>query len=189
MTVTSSDARPRTHRASPDVDVDGVDPAVFRHVLGHFCTGVTIVTSLDDDGAPAGLACQSFTSLSLDPPLVLICPGRGSTSWPRIERTGRFAVNVLAEDQQHVSVAFGSRTATKFDGLPWHVTDRGAVVFDDVLAWVDCDIKAVHDGGDHQIVVGAVREMRVLRDHGPLLYFRGGYGLPDPTDPTDLPAV
>ncbi|OHV39017.1 MULTISPECIES: 3-hydroxy-9,10-secoandrosta-1,3,5(10)-triene-9,17-dione monooxygenase reductase subunit [Pseudofrankia] len=161
-----------------DAEADDVDPATFRRVLGHFCTGVTIITSLDDDGTPAGLACQSFTSLSLDPPLVLICPGRSSTSWPRIERTGRFTVNVLAEDQQDVSVAFGSRTAAKFDAVPWHTTDRGAVVLDDVLAWVHCDIDATYDGGDHQIVVGAVRQMHILRDHGPLLFFRGDYGLP-----------
>ncbi|MBL7495248.1 flavin reductase family protein [Frankia sp. CNm7] len=159
-------------------EADDVDPATFRHVLGHFCTGVTIVTGLDDSGSPSGLACQSFTSLSLDPPLVLICPGRSSTSWPRIESTGRFTVNVLAEDQQDVSMAFGSRTAAKFDAVPWHVTDRGAVVLDNVLAWVHCDIEATYDGGDHQIIVGAVRRMRILRDHGPLLFFRGGYGLP-----------
>ncbi|ONH30772.1 flavin reductase family protein [Pseudofrankia asymbiotica] len=159
-------------------EADDVDPGTFRRVLGHFCTGVTIVTSLDDSGSPAGLACQSFTSLSLDPPLVLICPGRSSTSWPRIQRTGRFTVNVLAEDQQDVSVAFGSTSARKFDAVPWHTTDRGAVVLDNVLAWVHCDIEATYDGGDHQIVVGAVRQMHILRDHGPLLYFRGDYGLP-----------
>jgi 3-hydroxy-9,10-secoandrosta-1,3,5(10)-triene-9,17-dione monooxygenase reductase component len=170
----------RTRLTGPvdDRQQSGVDPADFRQVLGHFCTGVTIVTALDDDDAPAGLACQSFTALSLDPPLVLICPGRGSTSWPRIERTGRFTVNVLAEDQQHVSVAFGARTGPKFDAAPWAVTDSGAVVLTGVLAWVDCDIDAVHDGGDHQIVVGAVRELRIQRDHRPLLFFRGGYGLP-----------
>lgn len=159
-------------------EVDVVDPTVFRQVLGHFCTGVTIITGLDDSGAPAGLACQSFTSLSLDPPLVLICPGRDSTSWPRIERAGRFTVNVLAEDQRDVSVAFGSRTGAKFDAAPWHVTSAGAVVLENVLAWLYCDIDAAYDGGDHKIVVGAVREMRIQRDHGPLLFFRGGYGLP-----------
>ncbi|MDT3443274.1 MULTISPECIES: flavin reductase family protein [unclassified Pseudofrankia] len=159
-------------------EADNVDPTTFRKVLGHFCTGITIVTGLDGSGSPFGLACQSFTSLSLDPPLVLICPGRSSTSWPRIEQTGRFTVNVLAEDQQDVSTAFGSKTAAKFDAVPWHATDRGAVVLDNVLAWVHCDIDATYDGGDHQIVVGAVRQMHILRDHGPLLYFRGGYGLP-----------
>lgn len=161
---------------------DGVDPAAFRNVLGHFCTGVTIITGLDGSGAPSGLACQSFTSLSLDPPLVLICPGRNSTSWPRIEQTGRFTVNVLAEDQEDVSVAFGSRTGPKFDAVPWHVTDCGAVVLNNVLAWVHCDIDVAHDGGDHQIVVGSARQMKILRNHGPLLFFRGSYGLPTRTD-------
>jgi 3-hydroxy-9,10-secoandrosta-1,3,5(10)-triene-9,17-dione monooxygenase reductase component len=170
-------------------EADSVDPAVFRHVLGHFCTGVTIVTGLGDDGLPAGLACQSFTSLSLDPPLVLICPGRTSTSWPRIERAGRFTVNVLAEDQQDVSTAFGSRDGAKFTAAPWQITDRGAVVLDNVLAWVHCEIDAAHDGGDHQIVVGAVRELRVLRDDGPLLFFRGCYGLPNRRERTVRPAA
>jgi 3-hydroxy-9,10-secoandrosta-1,3,5(10)-triene-9,17-dione monooxygenase reductase component len=165
-------------RLAHGAEADGVDAATFRTVLGHFCTGVTIITSLDESGSPAGLACQSFTALSLDPPLVLICPGRNSTSWPRIERSGQFTVNVLAQDQQHVSVAFGSRTGPKFDAISWRATDRGAVVLDDVLAWVHCDIDAVHDGGDHHIVVGAVRQMRILRDHGPLLFFRGSYGVP-----------
>lgn len=164
--------------AEHDARADGVDPSTFRTVLGHFCTGITIITGLDDSGSPFGLACQSFSSLSLDPPLVLICPGRNSTSWPRIERTGRFTVNVLAEDQQDVSAAFGSRTGAKFDATSWHVTDDGAVVLDNVLVWLYCDVQAAHDGGDHQIVVGAVRQMKILRDHGPLLFFRGSYGFP-----------
>ena len=158
-----------------DVEARGVDPATFRQVLGHFCTGIAIITGLDDSGAPFGLACQSFSSLSLDPPLVLFCPGRNSTSWPPIQRTGQFTVNILAEDQQDVSAAFGSRTGAKFNSTSWHVTDRGAVVLDNVLVWLRCDIQAAYDGGDHQIIVGAVRQMEILRDHGPLLFFRGSY--------------
>lgn len=153
-----------------------VDATDFRHALGHFCTGVTVMTGLD--GAdPVGLACQSFSSLSLDPPLVLFCPGRTSTSWPRIRRGGRFAVNVLAEDQPEVCAAFGSSTAAKFAATRWRVTEGGAVVIKDVLAWLDCTVEAIHDGGDHEIVVGRVQELRVERDHRPLLYFRGRHVL------------
>jgi 3-hydroxy-9,10-secoandrosta-1,3,5(10)-triene-9,17-dione monooxygenase reductase component len=153
-----------------------VDPALFRHALSHFCTGVTVMAGLDGD-EPVGLACQSFSSLSLDPPLVLFCPGRNSTSWPRIRAGGRFAVNVLAEDQQKICMAFGSPTGAKFTSTPWRTTDGGAVVIGGVLAWLDCTIEAVHDGGDHEIVVGRVQELRVERDHRPLLYFRGRYVL------------
>jgi 3-hydroxy-9,10-secoandrosta-1,3,5(10)-triene-9,17-dione monooxygenase reductase component len=153
-----------------------VEPADFRHALGHFCTGITVMTGLAGT-EPVGLACQSFSSLSLDPPLVLFCPGRGSTSWPRIRGGGRFTVNVLAEDQQEVCAAFGSTTGAKFASTGWRTTDGGAVVLDGVLAWLDCTIEAVHDGGDHEIVVGRVQELRVERDHRPLLFFRGRHVL------------
>ncbi len=153
-----------------------VDPATFRHTLGHFCTGITVMAGRDGD-EPVGLACQSFSSLSLDPPLVLFCPARSSTSWPRIRRGGRFTVNVLAEDQQEVCAAFGSSTGAKFASTGWRLTDAGAVVLDGVLAWLDCTIEAVHDGGDHEIVVGRVQELRVERDHRPLLFFRGRHVL------------
>ncbi len=153
-----------------------VDPRTFRTVLGHFCTGVTVIAGRDGAEA-AGLTCQSFSSLSLDPPLVLFCPSRTSRSWPRIRQGGRFSVNVLAEDQQDVCEAFGSPTGTKFDGIGWRLTPGGAVVIDGVLAWLDCSIERVHDGGDHEIVIGRVRELRVERDHRPLLFYRGGHDL------------
>jgi 3-hydroxy-9,10-secoandrosta-1,3,5(10)-triene-9,17-dione monooxygenase reductase component len=155
-----------------------IEPGEFRRALGHFASGVTVVAGLDEDGAPVGLACQSFTSLSLDPPLVLVCPGRGSTSWPRIATGGRFTVNVLAADQQSVCAALGRPGDRKFDGVPWHRTERGGLALDGAIAWLDCDVADVHDGGDHHIVVGAVRRLAVVRDHPPLLFFRGGYGLP-----------
>lgn len=177
------DPRP-IHEQRGEKPMASVEPAEFRHVLGHFCTGVTVVTGLDG-AEPVGLACQSFSSLSLDPPLVLFCPGRTSTSWPRIRAGGRFAVNVLAEDQQGVCTAFGSSTAAKFAAVPWRVTPAGAVVLDGVLAWLDCVIEAVHDGGDHEIVVGRVRQLRVEREHLPLLFFRGGHRL----DPAPVAAA
>src|SRR5688572_22499660 len=90
----------------------------FRHVLGHFCTGVTVVTAVDA-GEPVGFACQAFAALSLDPPLVRFCPAAKSFSWQRIERSGRFCVNVLASGQEDVSRVFGTAGAAKFAGLPW----------------------------------------------------------------------
>ncbi|MGH9184344.1 MAG: flavin reductase family protein [Acidimicrobiales bacterium] len=152
------------------------DEARFRHVLGHFASGVTVITALDD-GAPVGLAVGSFTSLSLDPPLVLFCPGKTSTSWPRIEATGTFCVNVLAEDQEVVCRTFAAKGEDKFATIGWRPAPAtGAPVIDGVLAWIDCQIERVDEGGDHWVVIGRVRDLGVEREHGPLVFFRGGYG-------------
>lgn len=155
----------------------GPDARQFRHALGNFCSGVTVIAGLSSDGHPIGFACQSFSSLSIDPPQVLVCPGKTSRSWPRIAAAGRFTVNVLAHDQQEICVAFGSSTAAKFETVPWSIR-HGAVLIPNALAWIDCDIKAIHDGGDHHIVVGGVRDLCVVReDDAPLVFFRGNYGL------------
>ncbi|MFE8916373.1 flavin reductase family protein [Streptomyces globisporus] len=154
-----------------------VNARMFRTVLGQFATGVTVITGLDGEER-LGLACQAFSSLSLDPPLVLFCPGHTSTSWPRIRRSGSFGVNVLAEDQREVCEAFGSSSGRKFDAVGSRLTPGGTVVLDGVLAWLGCTIEAVHPSGDHDIVVGRVQELRVERPDGPLLYFRGGHDTP-----------
>jgi len=165
-TVDRGAIAPGTHCATP---------AEMRRVLGHFCTGVTIVTGLPGD-EPVGLACQSFTSVSLEPPLVLICVAHTSTSWPRIRRTGRFCVNVLADDQQHVSACFGRSGGDKFADLRWHPTPWGPSI-DGVLATVMCDITETRPAGDHDVVIGHVRELVTHRVSRPLLFFRGQYGL------------
>lgn len=149
----------------------------FRTVLGNFPTGVTVVTAVDD-GEPAGLAIGSFTSVSLDPPLVAFCPDKRSSSWPHIEAAGAFCVNILAEDQVDVCNAFAGKSDDKFDEVTWDTTHLGSPRIADSLAWIDCSLEAVHDGGDHFLVVGRVNELEVERpDSGPLLFFRGGYGL------------
>lgn len=148
----------------------------YRNVLGHFCTGITVVTGVED-GRPAGFACQSFSAVSLDPPLVLICPGRESTSWPRIRSGDRFTVNVLAVDQREVCEAFGSRQGAKFDAVGWRIGPGGEVLLDGVLAWIHCEIESIHDGGDHEIVVGRVASLRAERTGHPLLFFRGRHEL------------
>lgn len=149
----------------------------FRTVLGNFPTGVTVVTAVDD-GEPAGLAIGSFTSVSLDPPLVAFCPDKRSSSWPHIEAAGAFCVNILAEDQVDVCNAFAGKSDDKFGEVTWDTTHLGSPRIADSLAWIDCSLDAVHDGGDHFLVVGRVNELEVERpDSGPLLFFRGGYGL------------
>lgn len=153
-----------------------VDGARFRQVLGHFPTGVTVITAASPDG-PVGLAVGSFFSVSLDPPLVAFCAAKTSTSYPNLEAAGHFAVNVLAEDQEAVSRIFASSGADKFAGLGHKPSPiSGSPVLAGVLAWIDCDLDAVHEAGDHWIVVGRVRELEVGHEGGPLIFFRGGYG-------------
>jgi len=146
----------------------------FREVLGHFCTGVTVVTAADA-GGPVGFACQAFAALSLDPPLVLFCPGRLSSTWQRIARTGRFCVNVLAEGQRELSRTFGTSGADKFAGVRWTPSPAGTPVLDGVLTWVDATIETVHPAGDHDVVVGRVTALGPYRDDRPLLFYRGRY--------------
>jgi 3-hydroxy-9,10-secoandrosta-1,3,5(10)-triene-9,17-dione monooxygenase reductase component len=146
----------------------------FRDTMGQFCTGVVIVTG-SNNGNLVGFAAQSFVSLSLTPPLVVVCPGKTSTSWPKIRDTGHFCINVLAEDQQHISDVFA--LAGKVADIDWRVGDSGAPILDGVLVYVDCVLESEHDGGDHTIAVGRVIDLDILdRDRGPLLFFRGGYG-------------
>jgi 3-hydroxy-9,10-secoandrosta-1,3,5(10)-triene-9,17-dione monooxygenase reductase component len=152
------------------------DSATFRQVLGHFPTGVTVITGAGDGEGPVGLAVGSFFSVSLDPPLVGWCPDKRSTSWPSIRAAGSFCVNILAEDQEHVCRSFASKDPDKFRGVGWEPAGTGSPRILDALAWIDCDIEAVHDAGDHELCVGRVRELHVEREAGPLVFYRGGYG-------------
>jgi 3-hydroxy-9,10-secoandrosta-1,3,5(10)-triene-9,17-dione monooxygenase reductase component len=159
-----------------DMDIE-VDPKEFRSVLGHFPTGVTVVAGADDSGAH-GLAIGSFFSISLDPPLVGFCVGESSQSWAKVAATGKFSVNVLSEHQVEVSNMFAGKAEDKFAGSSWTPGPvTGSPWIDDAVAHLDCELETVHPGGDHQIVVGRVRSLQVHRtDHGPLLFFKGGYG-------------
>lgn len=147
----------------------------FRDVLGHFPSGVAVVTGLDA-GRPAGLTVQSFCSLSLDPPLVLVCPARASLSWPRIEGTGRMCVNVLADDQEDLARAFAQSGQDKFAGLGWRPSPAtGSPVLEGALAVIDCAIEQVHPGGDHLVVVGRVLALEAESERRPLLFHRSRY--------------
>ena len=164
-----------------------IDPGHFRRTLGHFCTGVTVVAAMDGD-EPVGFACQSFAALSLDPPLVLFCPGKSSRTWPVIEAAGRFSVNVLAHDQRDVSMVFGRAGSDKFAAVDWAPAPSGAPVLAGVLTWLDCTVESVLDGGDHWIVVGRVAALGEHSDNHsdarPLLFYRGAYAATEPAEPT-----
>jgi flavin reductase (DIM6/NTAB) family NADH-FMN oxidoreductase RutF/DNA-binding IclR family transcriptional regulator len=153
-----------------------MEPGRFRHVVGHFPTGVVVVTAMHGEAGPVGMAVGSFTSVSLDPPLVAFLPDRSSTSFPKIRDVGSFCINVLADDQEHLCRAFAARGGDKYGSAGWRPAGSGAPVLDGVVAWIDCDVDQVLEAGDHYIVVGRVRDLAVHNTTSPLLFFRGGYG-------------
>jgi 3-hydroxy-9,10-secoandrosta-1,3,5(10)-triene-9,17-dione monooxygenase reductase component len=156
-----------------------IAPDAFRHVFGHFCTGVTVITTSDAEG-PAGFACQAFAALSLEPPLVVFCPSRTSVTWQRIAGVRTFCANVLSEGQREVARTFGRPNAGKFDGLGWEPASNGAPVLDGVLTWAACTVRDVYEAGDHYLVTGEVTELGPCASGQPLLFFRGRYGVPGP---------
>jgi flavin reductase (DIM6/NTAB) family NADH-FMN oxidoreductase RutF len=135
---------------------------------------VTIVTSFEG-GEPVGFTCQSFTSLSLEPPLVALAPGKSSTSWPRIAAAGFFCVNVLGDHQREVCDRFAVSGGNKFTDISWHRATSGAPIIEGVLAWIECELLLVHDAGDHELVLGKVLDLGT-NPGGPLLFYLGGYG-------------
>jgi flavin reductase (DIM6/NTAB) family NADH-FMN oxidoreductase RutF len=158
-----------------------VDSRVLRDVLGHFASGVTVVTAVTDDG-PIGFTCQSFSSLSLEPPLVVFAPSRTSRTWPRLREIGRFCINVLAEGQDDVSQNFARSAADKFAGVRWTPSAHGSPVLDGVVAWIDGELTAEYDGGDHTLAVARVLDLGAEPGRRPLLFHRGAYGLLRPSD-------
>lgn len=152
------------------------DARRYRDVLGQYPTGVCVVSAVGADGRASGLAVGSFTSVSLDPPLVAFFPDRGSTSWPKIEAAGSFCVNVLAAHQEEVCRALAARSDDKFRALIWRPAGSGSPILEGAVAWIDCDIESVQEAGDHYIVIGRVRELDNPSTDLPLLFFRGGYG-------------
>jgi 3-hydroxy-9,10-secoandrosta-1,3,5(10)-triene-9,17-dione monooxygenase reductase component len=153
-----------------------LDPHAMREVMGHFASGVTVVTAVTDD-RPIGFTCQAFSSLSLDPPLVVFAPARTSRTWPLLRGIGRFCINVLAEGQDAVSQNFARSGADKFSGVSWRPSLHGSPVLDDVVAWIDGELWAEYDGGDHTLAVARVLDLGADPRRRPLLYHRGAYGL------------
>ncbi len=151
------------------------DPAAIRTVVGHFATGVAIITATDGE-EPVGMACNSFTSVSLEPQLVLFCAAKSSSTWPRIQAAQKWAANVLAEDGEEVCRLFAQKGADRFAHIAYSIGRTGAPLLDAAIAFVDCETVAEHDAGDHVIVVGRVLELGYAPEGKPLLFYRGGYG-------------
>lgn len=160
-----------------DSSVTDIDAARFRSVLGRFATGVVAVTAVDPrTGSPTGLAVNSFTSVSLDPPLVSFCVAHTSGTWPRLRAADRLCVNILGEPQLDVCRRLASRGVDKFAGIDWTESPGGAPLIDGALGWLECSIEQEHVAGDHVIVVARVHDLGKHHDDGPLLFYRGAYG-------------
>jgi 3-hydroxy-9,10-secoandrosta-1,3,5(10)-triene-9,17-dione monooxygenase reductase component len=155
-------------------ELSDLSPRRIRNVLGHFATGLTVITAATENG-PAGFTCQSFASLSLEPALVTFSPARTSSTWPLLRRAGRFTINILPADHQHLAAQFARSGADKFAGVDHSPSPLGNPVLDGALAWVDCELHQEYDGGDHTIVVAAVHALSARSDVDPLLFFKGDY--------------
>ncbi|KTR82533.1 monooxygenase [Novosphingobium barchaimii] len=153
-----------------------IDPADFRRVLGNYPTGVCVITAMDADNRPAGMVVGSFTSVSLDPPLVGFFPDKRSTSWPMIKQAGHFCVNVLGIDQQDVCRAVTAKGDEKFVGVEYVISDHNLPVISNSLACIECRLYSVTEAGDHWFVMGEVLRMESVREEGPMLFHRGKYG-------------
>ena len=154
-----------------------ISAAEFRHAMGHFATGVTVITSVDADGEPVGTTANAVTSLSLDPPLILVCFDLGSLTLGAIRSHGAFVVNVLAAPQLQLSANFARRgLSAVWDGVRHRRGPTGSPRLDDVLAVLECTVEHALPGGDHEIVVGRVRHVETSATAlPPLLYYRGAY--------------
>ncbi|MEO6581227.1 MAG: flavin reductase family protein [Sphingomicrobium sp.] len=153
----------------------GSDPRTLRDALGCFATGVTVVTCFDEGGCPFGITANSFTSVSLDPPLLLVNVHKSAASAPALTAASHFAVNVLQTGQQPASIRFSTRDQDRFGPNDWSLGEFGAPVLGDSLSVFECERHAVHDGGDHHIVIGHVLKASFDPSLDPLLYFRGSY--------------
>ena len=153
-----------------------IDPRRYREAAGQYMTGVTVVTTLEGAGRPSGLTVNSFTSVSLHPPLVLFCLGRDSANLPAFEAGNGFVVHVLGADQVDLSIRFAAKGVERFEGIEWTPGVDGLPVIGGVLATFQCRRREVHDGGDHLIYLGEVLRLDIAEDRGPALcYFRGRY--------------
>jgi len=151
-----------------------IDKNELRRVMGHFATGVTVITTLRASGELHGLTANAFSSLSLIPPLVLVCIDKKAESYPCFDETKVFTVNILREDQEDISRRFAVSGGNKFEGAAYRAGANGAPILSGVLAHIECTVTATYEGGDHTIYVGEVQEAET-REGKPLLFFRGGY--------------
>ncbi|NQV61512.1 MAG: flavin reductase family protein [Alphaproteobacteria bacterium] len=162
------------------MSIENIDPRAFRDAMGCFASAVTVVSTTSNQGQAVGVTVNSFNSVSLDPPLVLFCLGREATNHDHFMAAGRFAVNILRREQDKISNGFAADGANFFQTLEPEISVLGNPLVPNALAVFDCEIEAVHDGGDHVILIGRVRELRHDPKGEPLLYYRGRYSAVSP---------
>lgn len=151
------------------------DSKKFRHACGMFATGITIVTTTNDEGEPVGMTANSFASVSLDPPLVLWSVGSYAHSFPIFSNADHYAVHILHKDQKDLSNLFASRGQDKFSGLDWTAGEAGSPILPEYAVCFQCKMEHVYAGGDHNILVGRVMAFDDRENQDALLYFRGRY--------------
>jgi 3-hydroxy-9,10-secoandrosta-1,3,5(10)-triene-9,17-dione monooxygenase reductase component len=157
------------------VETPAIDTVEFRRALGCFCTGVAVVTGIDQS-EPLGFTVQSLVSLSLSPPLIGMSPAKTSGTWKRIRPSRRFCVNILSSEQTALCETFASKRADRFLGVSWGWSANGLPVLEHVMAYVCCRLETEHETGDHFFTVGRVQEIATLRDEAePLLFLRGAF--------------
>jgi flavin reductase (DIM6/NTAB) family NADH-FMN oxidoreductase RutF len=159
---------------SSNPTVQGIDSAAFRQACGKFATGITIVTVIGADGLPHGMTVNSFTSVSLEPPLVLVCIDRKATILPKLEASRAIGINILAEDQRDLSAQFARRGTDRFETVPWTAGELGVPLIDGALAHYECSVTSVTEGGDHLIFIAEVRHLQCFAGR-PLLYYESRY--------------
>jgi flavin reductase (DIM6/NTAB) family NADH-FMN oxidoreductase RutF len=148
--------------------------AEFRRVLGHLPTGVTVLTAFGAHG-PNGMAANSVTSVSLEPPMILFCPAKSSSTWPDLRQAGAFCVNVMASHHAPLCGRFAQKDVDRFAGVDWHRRPAGPAL-DDAVAWLQCEISAEHDAGDHTVVLATVTAIEASPEGAPLVFYKGRYG-------------
>ena len=151
-----------------------IDSQALRQIMGHFATGVTVITTKDRAGTPFGLTANAFTSLSLNPPLVLICIDKAVQCYPCFEESKLFAVNLLSEEQEEISRRFATKGIEKFAGIKWHPSESGIALLDGAMGHIECKVVHSYDGGDHTIYVGEITDAAASGDR-PLIFFKGKY--------------
>lgn len=152
-----------------------LDPFAFRNLLGRFASGVTVVTTIDDAGDDSGMTVSAFSSVSLEPPLILVCIDHDATMHASLTRVTHFGISILSSGQEELARRFAEQDATRFDGVGFTRGRGGMALIDDALAHIECTRVAVHEAGDHTIIVGEV-DSAIVNEGDPLLYYRGGYG-------------
>lgn len=158
-----------------------IDPAQFRRVMATYPTGITVLTATHQ-GQPVGMSANSFTSVSLDPPLVLFCAAYSSSTWPQIEAAGHFVVNVMPATAEDLAAQFASKGIDRFEGIDFATGVSGGPVLAAARSYLECEIDAIHEAGDHAVVIGRVVAMGERDEQPPLIFYRSEYRRLEPTD-------